>query len=94
VRGAARAADGDGEPPRELIWYWRTKRFGLPHGRGWLDEPAGLLDRMVYLDTVYQTWRTWRRVKRWGAWAREHPEDWALVQHVMRLLKQDGSDDG
>jgi len=73
------------------VWYWRTKRFGLPHGRGWLDEPAGLLDRMAYLEMVYTTWQAWRRARRWGAWARENPEAWKVVQAVMRLMREDAN---
>lgn len=41
------------EPPILLRWYWLTRRYGLPYAGGWMDQPAGLVDKMALVGLLY-----------------------------------------
>ena len=92
IRAAAQAARGKGAPPEELEWAWQTRRFGLPFGGGWLDQPAGLLERMEQAARAYDTLREYLAVKAidLGRWIRDHPRQWQYIQWLEQLERELG----
>lgn len=42
-----------------LTLYNRWKRFGLPHGKGWLHELPWVIDLLAFLDDVYSDIQSW-----------------------------------
>lgn len=42
-----------------LTLFQRWKKFGLPHGRGWLDELPWVIDILYFLDGVYDSIQAW-----------------------------------
>jgi hypothetical protein len=86
ILAAADAAKG-GPPPPELVWAWRSEKWGLPNGRGWLNEPAGLVDRMSQALSVYSAAMLYetRKPGHEGEWARSHPEEWKVIQAIGEL---------
>lgn len=89
ILAAADAAEGKGGPPPELTWAWRSAAWGLPGGRGWLNEPAGLVDRMTAALNTYNAVSSYRQRKPGseGDWAAAHPVYWKIVQEVEELRR-------
>ncbi len=85
ILAVADFAEGHGSPPPELRWGWRSDRWGLPSGRGWLAERALMLNRMSAALRIYDAVRAWRLSKNWAKFATDHPSDWDVVCDVLKL---------
>ncbi len=76
-------------PPIELIAAWRTRDYGLPHGRGWRDEPAGYLERMTHCENVYTAFEAFeKRDVSEHDFAEQNFELWKIVIDVERLERE------
>lgn len=89
-------AEGEGDPPRELITAWQCERWhALPAGGGLLDQPAGLMERMSTALNVYESWKSWKTegqaAGQRATWANEHPEMMRVVKAAREILE---SNDG
>lgn len=82
---AADAAEKRGSPPLELRQGWRSERWGLPNGRGWMNERAMMLTRMTAALRVYEAIAAWRSSRNWTKFAQEHPADWDVVSEILKL---------
>ena len=53
-----------GVEPKEYTTYFKTfqryKTFGLPHGKGWLDELPWFIDFAEYMEGVHNTIEVWK----------------------------------
>lgn len=90
IRAAAACAEGKAPPPPELVLAWQCDRWhALPYSGGVLDQPAGLLGRMLQLLNVYETMRSWhlRRAGEEKDWIEAHPQGWEIVRQIERLRR-------
>jgi hypothetical protein len=70
-------------------------RFGvLYEGGGLADQPAGLLRRMRAAYNVYNAMLAWRDTKSMQDFTRQHPQEWQVVQMVLKLRQQEQPEDG
>ncbi len=93
ILGAAACAEGKGPPPPELELAWQAESWhALPEPGGLRDQRAGELTRMAVAANVYRAMREWRKTAQWATWAKEHPEQWELVQTVLKLRSGNGGD--
>lgn len=89
IAAAADCAENDAPPPRELVLYWRCKRFSaLPCAGGVLDQPAGLLARVETAGTVYETMRSFLSSESRAQWASDNPEGWRVISEVYRWRRK------
>lgn len=95
ILAAADAAQDQGPPPEELRMAWRCEKWGMPRGQGWLNEPAGMVDKMTVALNVYNAFRAWRNRPREGelgkSWLKDHPEIRKIVFDVRDLRKKHGA---
>jgi len=77
----------DVKPPRELIWYWRSEKFGPPFTGGWMEQPAGLVPRMSYLNSVYEAMRLYRRCDKQLKVVKERYGKGAWL-NIVKILKE------
>jgi len=84
---AAYALDATQERPRELTWALRSERWGLPSGGGWLDEHAGLVDRMTAALNVYQAFRAYADRKDEASFSMQNPGAWRLVIDIQQQMQ-------
>ena len=76
-------------PPDELELLWQCRQMhALPYPGGILDQPAGLIRRMLSIDNAYATWRSFSQSAHKPQWADDHPDGWRLVQQIWRLRAQ------
>ena len=79
--------------PRELIYAWRTKIYGVADGNGWMNEEAGLIDRMTSALNVYESFVNYKRYAaedKTDEWIATAPGQWEIVQKVLELRKKNG----
>lgn len=60
----------------------------LPYAGGLLDQPVGVLERMMAAETVYIAVSDWRNASDWVAWKQRYPERWTVVCEVLRLREE------
>lgn len=79
------------QPPRELIWYWNLSAFGLPHAGGWMEQPAGLVDRIRQVGWVYESFKARRAIESGGLakWKKENPAMARTVKQIERMRQHD-----
>lgn len=70
---------------------WRCRDFpgALPYAGGLLDQPAGLIARMITAYNVWQAVKDWRSSKDWIEWSMRNPGRWATVQAVITYREQE-----
>ena len=61
------------------------ERWGLPYAGGWMDQPAGMLDRANVLMNVYRSFKSFAAARYYGAWAHQNPEHYRVYALVQRL---------
>lgn len=86
---------GDEERPRmppELGAWLKIKRWGDPFGGGWLDWPAGYMNRVQAARNVYETYMAYVRAENRGSWLNEHPEAGGVLG-IIKELKFGSEDD-
>lgn len=89
-RAIARHDANPPPPPRDLVNAWRTRDYGLPHGKGWRDEPANSLERMTYALNIYTAFRSFeeRGEMTERDFAEQHFELWKIVIDIEKLEGQ------
>jgi hypothetical protein len=72
------------------VQAFRTKNYGLPAGRGWQAEPAGSLERMAYLLSVYEAFKAFeeRGDVTEVEFSRRSFELWQIMIDVEKLEKE------
>jgi hypothetical protein len=74
--------------PRELQLAFRCNQWNtLPNPGGLLDQPAGLIEKMTVSLNYYNALTAWKNRDKTkdSEFVKQHPYDWAMVQHVMEL---------
>lgn len=81
--------DGEGKPPQELLYAFRTEKWGSPTGSGWLEWEAGLISKMTYCLNVYNSLKAKERWLGEGRsivdFANENPDMWQIVTAIIKL---------
>lgn len=91
ILAAAACAEGKGPAPPELELAWQAKTWHCPPEPGGLrDQRAGELRRMSAAMNTYNAIKSWRQSTDWVKWSQHNPEDWALVQYVLKLRQMHG----
>jgi hypothetical protein len=75
-------------PPQLLNLYWQCQNWrSLPRAGGVLDQPAGLLRKMRYLERIYTAWYTWRQRKKGkdAAWKIRNESLVPIVEYIQKL---------
>lgn len=89
ILAVAAHVEAGAPPPLELIWYWRTARYGLPYGGGWMEQPAGLLDRISEVGSTYEALREYRQngtqAGQAAKWRKDHQYLAEIVDRVRKL---------
>ena len=72
----ADAAQYGTESPREVQMVNRINRWGDPWGGGWMDWPAGLVQRLTIADNITQAFQSVKGAKagEFGKWTENNPE--------------------
>ena len=60
-------------PPQDLQNAWKIKAHGMPYAGGWMEQPAGLLNRAMTALNVYDSYMAWYVSDR-AVWQAEHKE--------------------
>ena len=81
------AEDPDRPKPHELLWAYKIEKFGLPYPGTWMDQPAGLLDRIASAKSIYEAVRAWTKADDWGKLRKDQPQTWKLVVYYLKLKK-------
>jgi hypothetical protein len=73
------------------VWSWQTERWGLPYAGGWMNQPAGMLDRMSAARGAYEAVKQYQTV---GAgeraqWKTHNPELADALARVERLKRME-----
>ena len=88
---AAACAEGNGQPPPELMLGWEMERFhALPEPGGLRDQLAGEMMRCRAALNVYDAFRAFRGSRRWADWAKANQSQWKIVSQVMELREAHG----
>lgn len=87
---AAAVVFDDAPPPPELRMAWRVRRWGAPYADGWMDWPAGLVDKMAIAENVYNACLSYRNVPAGGgvAWTQRNPQAWQIVSKILAQRKK------
>ena len=91
MQEVVRCADGHGSPPDELTEWWQCEELHvLPEPGGLRDQPAGLMNRLQYIGTVYRAIRAWndREPGKEKDFVDTYPDLWQVIQRVMEMEKQ------
>jgi len=74
--------------PHELQLAVRCNQWNtLPNAGGLLDQPVGLIEKMTVSLNYYNALTAWKNRDKTKdtEFVKQHPCDWAIVQHVMEL---------
>lgn len=81
---AADAAQYGEPPPPALRLAWRIQQWGPPDGNGWMDWPAGQLDRISAVLNVYNAMSAYANGKGTADWMDANPQ---IARTVARITK-------
>lgn len=91
ILAAAAYANGEtgATKPHELNILEKCRRWNvLPRGGGILDQPHGLLDRMVAVENVVSAIREYNANWNKGEWTTEHPETMVIMTRYWSLREE------
>ena len=92
ILAAAACAEGNGQPPPELMLGWEMERFhALPEPGGLRDQIAGEMLRCRAALNVYGAFQAFRASNNWAAWAKTNKSQWAIVSQVTQLREAHGN---
>jgi hypothetical protein len=82
------AQDDSIKPPPEVIMASRINKWGDPWGGGWMDWPAGLVNRLTVAENITNAMRSAGRAKpgKFGEWEKSNPHE-AKIYHEMIGLR-------
>lgn len=68
---------------------WRIERWGPPFEGGWMNWPAGLINRIERVHNVYQAHKNYAS---FGGnivqFTQSQPDSWNVITYVMKLREQ------
>ena len=89
LAAAACGEDPKAEPPPELRLAWQAVGYhALPEAGGLLDQPAGLMSRMIQLYNVWFAFKSYKQrsnKKKNKEWMDAHPDLYATILSVRKL---------
>ncbi len=73
-----------------LVTAWRIRRWGSPYGGGWMEWPAGLIDRVTIAENIYQACASYKNAPagRSVAWTQQNPQAWQIVSAILAQRKK------
>lgn len=74
-------------PPKDLQIAFKIESHGLPYSGGWMEQPAGMLDRAITALNVYHCYKSWFTAKSRNEWQRQNPEGALIVGEALNLRK-------
>ena len=92
----ADAAEFGTEPPREVLTVSNIKRWGDPHGGGWMDWPAGDLLRFNIADNITQAFQSLTASKSgdFTGWQESNPGYAEIFHSITGLRIKMAANDG
>ena len=88
LAAAACGENPKAEPPPELRLAWQAVGYhALPEAGGLLDQPAGLMSRMIQLHNVWFAFKIYkqRNKKKNKEWMDANPGPYATILSVRKL---------
>lgn len=88
LAAAACGEDPQAIPPTELRLAWLAHGYhALPEAGGLLDQPAGLLNRMMHIYNVWLAFKSYnqRDLSQHKEWIDANPDLYAIILRVRRL---------
>ena len=73
-------------PPAELVEYFTCKSWGLPNGKGWLDEPINYTQKISIAGNSYHALSGMISSKNWVEWRNINPDLAKLADTIMLML--------
>lgn len=70
---------------------WRVEKWGDPYGKGWMQWPAGMIDRITIASNVYNAFQAYSSAKKLTDFTKSNPGAWRLVTSVMKLRNENGN---
>ena len=75
-----------GPAPQELKDYWKSEKWGLPYGDGWMNQPVGMVERMTVAGNTWNAVKDYRKARMAANWAVDNPEAWQIVSYVIKQI--------
>lgn len=73
-------------PPQELEDYFKCKTWGLPNGKGWLDEQANFTTRMSIAGNSFNAIKSFKASKNFVTWHELNPDLSKLVTIILNAV--------
>ncbi len=73
-----------------LKLHSRIKRWGDPYGGGWLDWPAGHIDKLTIVGNVSEAYGAFKRYTGKETFDKAYPGAWQIVTAVMTMREEAG----
>ncbi len=73
-------------PPAELADFFTCKSWGLPNGKGWLDEPVNYTQKISIAGNSYNAIKSLRASRDMVKWHNANPELSELVTTILNDL--------
>lgn len=73
-------------PPAELTEYFTCKSWGLPNGKGWLDEPINYTQKISIAGNAYHSLHGMINSRNWVEWRKVNPDLTTLADTIMLML--------
>ncbi len=70
-------------PPHELEDYFKCKTWGLPNGKGWLDEKVNFTTKMSIAGNSYNAIKSFKESKNFVTWHELNPDLSELVTVIL-----------
>lgn len=96
MTAVADAAQYGTEPPREVKMAGRIKQWGDPWGGGWMDWPAGLIDRLTIAENITRAFQSAGNAKpgKFNEWEERHPFEAKIFHQIIGLRLRMQNKDG
>lgn len=73
-------------PPKALNEGWKIKGHGMPYSGGWMEQPAGMMNRAMTALNVYENYTSWYVADR-TRWEARNPEGALVVGAALKLRR-------
>lgn len=74
-------------PPKDLQMAFKIEAHGMPYAGGWLEQPAGMLNRATTALNVYQFNKSWYVAPSRSEWQALNPEGALIVGEALKLRR-------
>jgi hypothetical protein len=92
MRAAAYVVKRIDSPPYELLMAYHIERWGNPWSDGWLDWPAGLLNKMQTVKSYADALSNYKRYSGQKNFVTNNPGIWEMVTTIWAWCKEAGID--